>query len=230
MFASALLLTQLGCLVVSVSDASGQAIPGVRVDLVAPPPARPPSVTDAQGRARLCSVAPMTAGEYELRASLDGFRMQSVTARVGSSGESAVDVRLEEEPAATGPLETLAAHRTHELDAKLQFEIAVQFWAGNGARDCGDLRRGPEVRAALECARQALREKAAFFLFEPQRGIDSIVIQALASRGGEAHRIFRFDSLAAGADASANLKRIHQRPCPSPQLLDEAIPRIVCPF
>lgn len=227
MLASALLLTQLGCLVVSVSDASGRAIPGVRVDLVAPPPARPPSVTDAQGRARFCSLA---NGEYELRASLDGFRVQSVTARVGSSGESAVAMRLEEEPAAGGPFETLAAHRTHELDAKLQFEIAVQFWAGSGARDCGDLRRGPEERAALECARQALREKAAFFLFEPLRGIDSIVVQALASRGGEAYRIFHFDSLAAGADARANLKRIHQRPCPGPQLLDEATPKIVCPY
>ncbi len=222
--ALALLVGQLGCLVVTVADGSGAVLPGAEVAFVGGTAAAPaqPAFCDETGSARFCALPP---GDYEIRASLDGFLARRTAVKVGSTGDTELRVQLDWQEAPAYPPD-----RTRELDAKLQFQIVVESWAGSGARDCGDLVRGPQALPSLECARQALRDGAPFFLFEPQRGIDSIVLQALASRGRQESRFFSFDSLAASASAQENLKRIHQRPCAFPALVDESEQRIHCPY
>lgn len=222
--ALALLVGQLGCLVVTVADGSGAVLQGVEVAFVSGAAAAlpPPAFTDEVGRARFCA---LPAGDYEIRASLDGFLARRTAVNVASTGDTELRVQLgwEEEP-------TYLPDRTRELDAKLQFQIVVAAWAGSAARDCGDLAPGPQALPALDCARDALRDGTPFYLFEPRRGVDSIVIDGLASRGRQDSRFFSFDSLAASASAQENLKRIRQRPCAFPELVDESEQRIRCPY
>lgn len=205
-----------------VVDETGAPLPGARVELRQNGLPAKVGATERDGVVRFF---PVVVGPYEAEVGLEGFEWKTVSAKQLSRGSMSIPVELLILPAVADADGQLVWPRPTAAD----FRSAVMAAAGPGAEDCGSAGVRESRKALIACAEKALSAGRALFLIVSRQGIDSQLLQALASSSSGPPIELRYDSDIGGGGGTPGLSRIEQRPCPYPRLSAEGNAPVQCP-